>query len=304
MKKIFYITFLFVSTIAMAQDDIAFKVLFSKGANTLENGKAILTGTKILKGQSIRMVDGGYLGMIYKTGKSVELKKPGVYAVNDLEKNVLATSASFSKKYADLVMNEMTKNSEDLTENRKKKMGVTGSVERGIEDGLTLFLPKNSELLSHFVKIQWLKEKEATNGYVVKVKDMFDEPLKNYETLDTFVTVSVADLDLKQHKSFIVTVEPKLVEGKTAVGEGKLVKVLDGKKADDLHKELKLIKEEAGEESAMSKIILASFCEQNKLYLEAISYYEQAILLEPSVDEYKIAYNNFLERVDLGHIKK
>lgn len=304
MKKILILSFYFIVTFAYAQDDIVFKVLFNKGANTLDNGKAIVTGTKILRGHSIRVVEGGYIGMIYKTGKSVELKKPGTHSAAELEKGVLSTSASFSKKYADLVMNEMTKSSEGLTENRKSKMGVTGSVERGTESGLTLISPKNSDHLSPKVTLKWLKDASANEGYVVKVKDMFDEPLKSYDVIDTAITINVEDLNLKTSKSFIVTVEVKNAGAKAVSPEGKLVKLVDGKKGEDLHKELKLIKEEAGDESALSKVILASFCEQNKLYLEAIEYYEQAILLEPTVDEYKYAYNNFLERVDLGHIKK
>ena len=302
MKKIFNLYIFLFATVAYAQDDLVFKVLFNKGANTIDNSKAIVTGTKILKGQTIHMVEGGYIGMIYKTGKSIELKKAGVHSVNDLEKGVLTSSASFSAKYRDLVMNEMSKSSEGLTANRKVKMNVTGSVERGTEAGLSLISPKNSEHLSSDVKLMWLKDTTAKNGYVVKVKDMFDEPLKSYEVKDTSITINVNELNLKTSKSFIITVEVK--NSKVMATEGKLVKVIDGKKAEDLQKELKLVKEEAGDESALSKVILASFCEQNKMYLEAIDFYEQAILLEPTVDEYKYAYNNFLERIELGHIKK
>lgn len=302
MKQLFCLLACLVASLAYAQDELLFKVLFNKGANKLDNGKVIVTGTKIMKGQSIHLVEGGYIGMIYKTGKSMELKKPGVHHANELEKGVLSSSASFTKKYADLVMNEMTKTTEGLTENRKGKMGVTGSVERGTEGGLSLISPKNSDHLAKEVKLKWFKDTSAKQGYVVKVKDMFDEPLKTYEVSDTSITINVDDLNLKTSKSFIVIVETK--NAKSVANEGKLVKVVDGKKADDLHKELKLIKEEAGDESALSKVILASFCEQNKLYLEAIEFYEQAIILEPTVEEYKYAYNNFLERVDLGHIKK
>ena len=230
MKKIFNLYIFLFATIAYAQDDLVFKVLFNKGANTIDNSKAIVTGTKILKGQTIHMVEGGYIGMIYKTGKSIELKKAGVHSVNDLEKGVLTSSASFSAKYRDLVMNEMSKSSEGLTANRKVKMNVTGSVERGTEAGLSLISPKNSEHLSSDVKLMWLKDTTAKNGYVVKVKDMFDEPLKSYEVKDTSITINVNELNLKTSKSFIITVEVK--NSKVMATEGKLVKVIDGKKAE------------------------------------------------------------------------
>ena len=180
--------------------------------------------------------------------------------------------------------------------NRKKNSSVTGSVERGEKDKIVILAPKNTELLANEVKVKWFKENSAAQGYEVKVKDMFDEVLKTYETVDTFVVLNVMSLGLKQSKSFIVSVDAKSSSKPLAQEGGKLVKVIEGKKAEELHKEIKTLKQEAGGESALSNIILAAFCEQNKLYLEAFDYYEAAIALEPSVEEYRYAYENFLAR--------
>ncbi len=297
MKKI--VTFSIIacafSISAFAQEEI-FKVLVSKGKNMVDHSKPVFAGSKIHKGQTITIVQGGYLGLIYKNGRSMELKTPGEYPAESLEKNAIASSGSFTKKYADLVMNEMTKAPEDLTVNRKKNSGVTGSVDRGGKDAVVLLAPKTTDLLSNEVKIKWLKDSVSRGGYVVKFKDMFDEPLKTVETADTFVTVKVPELGLKQTKSFIITVDPKVLPKDYSAPEGKLIKVVEGKRAEDLQKEMKNVKEEAGGESALSNIILAAFCEQHKLYLEAIGYYEQAIAMEPSVEEYKYAYDSFLVR--------
>lgn len=298
MKKIATLSVLLVlfSFSLYAQDEL-FKVLVSKGKNTVDHTKPLFAGSKIHKGQTVTIVQGGYIGLIYKNGRSMELKTPGDYQVDNLEKNALASSGSFSKKYAELVMNEMTKAPEDLTANRKKNMGVTGSVTRGDKDYIVVISPESSDLLSNEVKVKWLKDSATTSGYFIKVKDMFDEHLKTYEVKDTFVVIKVAELGLKQSKTFIFSVESKDRKETPKEQTGKLVKVLEGKKADDLHKEIKVVKTEAGEESALSNIILAAFCEQNKLYLEAVNYYEKAILLEPSVEEYKYAYENFLVRL-------
>lgn len=298
MKRIaFSVVFLWLGLMcAFAQEEL-FKVLVNKGKNTADN-KPIFAGSKIYPGQTIHILDGGYLAIIYKNGKSMELKTAGVYKVIDLEKQALASSGSFSKKYAELVVNEITKSNVDITEDRKKNMSVTGSVDRAIDGPIKVISPKNSDLLAQEIKVKWQKDSSNTKGYVVKLKDMFDEPLKTYETADTFVVIKVAELGLTKNKSFIFAIEPK--EGSKGTGnapEGKLVKVLEGKRADDLNKELKLVKAEAGDESALSQIILASFCEQNKLYLEAINYYEKAIQTEPTVEEYRFAYLNFLDRI-------
>lgn len=297
MKKLtITAVFTLVCTFSLFAQEELFKVLVNKGKNQVDHAKPIFAGSKIHKGQVITVVQGGYLGLIYKNGRSMELKTPGDYTVESLEKNALASSGSFSKKYADLVMNEMTKSTEDLAANRKKNSSVTGSVDRGEGDKIVLLAPKNTELLANEVKVKWFKESSATQGYDVKVKDMFDEVLKTYETVDTFVVLNVANLGLKQSKSFIVSVDAKASSKPLTSGEGKLIKVIEGKKAEELHKEIKTLKQEAGGESALSNIILAAFCEQNKLYLEAIDYYEAAMALEPSVEEYRYAYENFLAR--------
>lgn len=283
---------LFCTFSLYAQEEL-FKVLVNKGKNQVDHAKPLFAGSKIHKGQIITVVPGGYLGLIYKNGRSMELKTPGDYTVESLEKNAIASSGSFSKKYADLVMNEMTKSTEDLAANRKKNSSVTGSVERGEKDKILILSPKNTEVLANEVKVKWFKENTASQGYEVKIKDMFDEILKTYETVDTFVVLNVTALGLKQSKSFIISVDTK-ASGNPS--EGKLVKIIEGKKAEDLQKEIKVLKQEAGGESALSNIILAAFCEHNKLYLEAVDYYEAAIAMEPSVEEYRYAYENFLTR--------
>ena len=303
MRKVSFIFILFVlcKSNLFAQEQL-FKVLVNKGKNLVDD-KPLYAGSKIHAGQTLYVVDGGYLALIYKNGKSMEIKTPGIFKVADLERQAIATSGTFSKKYAELVLNEITKPNDAITIDRKKNMKVTGSVERGTESGLVMITPKNSDLLSKEVKLIWLSNASCTEGYVVKLKDMFDEPLKNYETTDTFVTVNVEELGLKNPKSFIVRLEPKQAQNKSNA-EGKLVKMLDGKRAEELEREFKLVQEEAGDESALSKIILASFCEQNKLYLEAINYFEQATSIEPAVEEYKFAYQNFLDRLGLYNVKK
>ncbi len=50
------------------------------------------------------------------------------------------------------------------------------------------------------------------------------------------------------------------------------------------------------EETALNSVILASFYEQNKLYIDAISAYEDAIRLAPDVTAYQESYSNFLTR--------
>ena len=49
-------------------------------------------------------------------------------------------------------------------------------------------------------------------------------------------------------------------------------------------------------ETALNKFIMAGFYEENKLLIDAITAYEQAIKLAPDVPTYKEAYEEFLLR--------
>jgi hypothetical protein len=65
-----------------------------------------------------------------------------------------------------------------------------------------------------------------------------------------------------------------------------------------------LLKAEMPEETALNKIVLASFYEENKLLINAIENYEAAITMEPEVDFFQAAYSQFLERNGLAEVKK
>jgi hypothetical protein len=53
---------------------------------------------------------------------------------------------------------------------------------------------------------------------------------------------------------------------------------------------------EMSEETALNKFIMAGFYEDNQLFIDAITAYEEAIKMAPDVDTYKEAYEEFLLR--------
>jgi hypothetical protein len=56
--------------------------------------------------------------------------------------------------------------------------------------------------------------------------------------------------------------------------------------------------------SALNKLILAGFYEQNKLLIDASTAYLEAIRLAPEVPDYQEAYENFLLRNGIKEEKK
>jgi hypothetical protein len=285
-----------VSMVTYAQDEM-FKVLASKGGNKLQTSgtsewKAVFVGKKLAKGDKITVGDNGYLGLAHsKTGKTIELKKAGTYEVSKLAGEVAAQNASTSTKYANYLAGELGKTGgEDMAKNRYKYMSVTGSVERG--SGVAIIAPKKVDALNNDLSISWNAE-PGDKTYVVEVTNLFGDVVSTTETKETSAVIK---LDNKKDKNYVTRVSLK--DNANYVGEIS-IQYPSNDKSVELNKQLTELKAQLSEETALNKMILASFYEDNKLFLEAMQSYEAAVKLQPDVEDFKLAYNQFLERTGL-----
>jgi len=298
--------FLSATSTLFAQDEL-FKVLVTKGDNkytsaTNTTPQALVVGKKLLSNDKVIIGTGGYLGLAHKSGKTIELKTPGTYDVTKLVAQVSTQNASVSEKYVNYVAGQMTSNNEDLAANRHKYMAVTGSVERGTEK-IKPVAPTSATVLDELAILKWnaVKMPSSSNfakSYIVTITNMFDEVLLTKETSDTELVVDLGKLNLKTEKNLVWTVQVK--EAPTLISEKyNLHYVTDDAKANQLHTQFTTLKSELGEETALNKLVLASFCAENNLTLNAMEYYEEAIKMEPDVDDYKVLYGKYMDQTGL-----
>jgi hypothetical protein len=308
MKKYTIIfAFLLSSTLTFAQDEL-FKVLVTKGDNKFTSptntvAQALLVGKKLSSTDKVIIGTGGYLGLAHKSGKTIELKTPGTYDITKLVGQVNTQNASVSEKYVNYVAGQMTSSNEDLAANRHKYMAVTGSVERGTEK-IKPIAPTTATVLDELAVLKWNAVKIASTktfakAYIVTITNMFDDVLSTQETTDTEIVIDLNKLNLKTEKNLVWTVKVK--EDPTLISDKyNLQYVSDDSKATQLHNQFATLKSELGEETALNKLVLASFCADNKLTLNAMEYYEEAIKMEPDVDEYKVLYGKYMEQSGLA----
>lgn len=310
MKKLSLLIVIFATSIlSYAQDEI-FKVLINKGSNkaivaSSSTPQDLIVGKKIYATDKIVIVTGGYLGLSHKSGKTIELKTAGTYEVSKLVEQVTTQNASVSSKYVTYVAGQMTANNEDLAANRYKHMAVTGSVERKTDKIKPLAL-NQSTVLDELIILKWNLIKinnESAKIYVITFTNMFDEELLVKETSDTQLVVDLAKLSLKNEKNIVWYVK---VKEAPAIRSDKynLQYVSDEKKATELHDQITALKAELSEQTALNKLLLATFFAENKLTLNAMEYYEEAIALAPEVDEFKIIYGKYLVDSGLAKVSK
>ena len=266
-----------------------FKVLLKDGlieVKTDNSWKELEMCASLTIDDIIQVKEKGYLGLIHQGGHTLELNKPGIYAVRNLATQFVNPTTGIAIKYADLFLEEMQPSNGNLAFN----------VERSDvkEAKLQLLLPTSVAVYSKEVIIKWNKL-EAVDTYEVTLKNMFDEVIKTVETPNSQFNLDFLDPAIAQEKLVIVSVKAKGEQGAQSGNYG--IKPLSKEETTFIKKELDNLKREISEkESALDKILLASFYEQNNLLVDALTNYEYAISSNPDVEAFKIAYNRFLLR--------
>ncbi len=280
-----------------AQGDYAFKVLANKGTNEIKSGDtwmAVKTGASLKKEDELKLSENSYIGLVSVDGKPLELKSSGSYKVVDLLSKLKAGQSSVLNKYTDFIL------SSNSAEAKKNRLGATGAMHRG-PGSIKVYLPENNnaDVFSDVAIINWEKK---DGPYVVTLKNMFDEELGKFETPETVLQINLSLPAYANESAILLEVRSKNDPNTKSLTH--LIKKMNAAQSEKIKKDLAEFNTLAGEETALNKFILASFFEEHKLYIDAITAYEQAIKMAPDVTSYKEAYEEFLLRNKLKDEKK
>ena len=266
--------------------DYAFKVMANKGTNEVKSGDSwvpVKPGSSLKSGDELKLSENSYIGLIHATGKPVELRQAGNYKVADLAARVTG-GATVLNKYTDFILSSNA-------EGKKNKLSATGAVHRGLED-IKVFLPENqyADIFNTYAIINWEASKSG-GPYVVTFKNMFDEELSTIETPETSAQVNLTAPEFANESAILVEVRSK-ADSKSK-SEQHLIKKMSPAQQEKIKKEISEFGPAIAEPAAINKYVLAGFYENHKLFIDAITAYEEAIKIEPS---YKEQYEDFLLR--------
>lgn len=285
------VAFVLISTFVFGQgQDYAFKVLASKGANEVKSGdtwQPLKTGTSLKAGDELKVAQNAYLGLISAKGKPVELREAGSIKVADIK---VADGGSALNKYTDFILSSNA-------EGKKNKLGATGAVVRDVNEkkAITVLLPQKDYpyVYNKSVIINW-DGQNAQGPYVVTVKDMFEEPISKFETPEISFTLDMTDPKFASQTAIFVEVNSK---ADPKLGSSRYyIKSMPAAERENVKKRLDEILGDVSEETAMNKLYMARFFEENNLLIDAIGEFEKAVKLAPDVPEYKEYYDAFLYR--------
>jgi hypothetical protein len=282
-----------IATSTWAQD-YTFRVLVNKGKNEMKTRagwQQVKVGSSLRTSDEVKVVENAYLGLVHTSGKALEVKESGRYTVTELAARV-SGGTSVLNKYTDFILSANT--------SPKNTLAATGAVSRGT-DNIAVYLPRpeNSVVYSDKVLVTWEAD-GSQQPYEVIFKSMFGDELAVVETTGNSVEIDLADRSLVNEDNIIVTVAEK---GNTArISDEYTLKKLSRADKDRIRTAYREIAETTAEESAINKLLIAGFYEENNLLIDAIGAYQEAIRLAPDVPSYQEAYNDFLVRNALKKI--
>ena len=297
MKKLILLTQFTLFIFLTNAQDYVFSVLANKGSNSIQQGTRwnnLSTGFKVYQGNKIKISEGGYAGLMHKSGKTVELKTAGEYDIMTLETKLHTKTSNYAEKYAKFAMNS----TENIQGNANYDYNVTGSVERGIDDYFILAKDEIKMIKSLPLTISWMTE--IDEDVEVRVITLFGETLYKVKTENQSATIDLSDI-ADEGKMFLVNIYD-IESGEALLEKGKRINMIMGKEAKPIKEEYALLKKELDENSAMDQLIFASFFSEKGLENYTASHLHKASMLAKNVSDYEGAYLKYLE--EQGIIEK
>lgn len=305
---IFVVLLLMHITLPATGQSFVFRVLANKGDNQLKRSSGeiqkLKTGAFLNKGDQLIASNDAYIGLVHKTGKTLEIRKKGTSKVEDLEKVVDAKTTSVTGRYMQYVMNKI--GDDGVSDNYRKNSNVVGAAVRGTEaNGIELLLPvvedKRITSFEQQLILRWIPESGKDSlfegqTFIVTITNLLGDDLLKEETSDNSIAIDLSKLD-GDTELFLVTVVSKAEpeEELNSVVYGIEKSALDAM-TEEVRTELSSLKAELDLSRGIDRLMLAAFYDENKMILEAMRQYELLLREHPEVNDYKAFYQEFLSK--------
>jgi len=265
-----------------------FKVLVNKGKNEMKTSQGwqqIKVGASLQTADELKIVENAYLGLVHVSGKAIEVKQSGKYKVTELAARVNG-GTSVLNKYTDFILSANTGPKNTLT--------ATGAVDRGV-DNIKVYLPRPDLAIVYNNKVTFgWEDNKSLRPYSVVFKSMFGDELLVLETNENSVEIDLGDRNFENEDNIIITVISK--GDKAKISDEYTLKKLSRGDKERIQNAYQQISAQTADQTALNKLVIAGFYEENHLLVDAISAYLAAMALAPDVPYYNEAYDEFLLR--------
>ncbi len=266
------------------------KVIARKGEVQVVNGLDVrlASSNMSLSGdETVLLGEDAYLGIVDVKGRTIELRVPGQYDLEEVLAGGEATRNGTAFRFASYLLDRMT------AEGKKNRLGAMGYFIRNndaAQEPIRLYIPGAGKFYQDRLELSW---EPAPGGgpYTVEVFNVYRELLKTYQTNENVIEVNI-DEDLDVQGTFLVKVQTS--DGLSS--ELYALKRLGSYHREDLTANLQKLQHVYTKSDAASRFVMAGFFEYQNLLADALTCYLEAMKASPDVPFYMEAYEDFLLR--------
>jgi len=299
MKKTYSILLtcmLLLSAFVTYGQGYSFRVLANKGQNKVKKAGstetvALKTGATINAGDELIVGNGSYIGLMHKTGKTLEVRESGTIKVSSLESKIAAKDNSMANRYAQFIASKMSGQNNSYA----ARMNATGATERAAGgDDISILLPDRVDIISDNAIIEWIGPEgtDENTSYIVTVSNIFDDVMYEETVTGNTIAIDFSNEQLQNENNFYL-VAVKLESDEEIVSKNVGIKKMSAEENEEVVTNYNSLKSEISEDSPLNKLIYASFFEENNLLLDAMTKYQEAIEMSPDVEDFQEMYQGF-----------
>ena len=297
--------FLFAFGFANGQG-YTFRVLANKGQNKVKKAGStaavpLKTGATLNAEDQLIASQGAYIGLMHKTGKTLEVRTAGTKKVSELEKQVNTKTTSVTSRYAQFLANKMN---EKEKPGYRSRLNATGAAKRALggDEVIQVLIPSPEDSLESIAIgdnaiVSWdTPEGMEVNTFIVTIKNIFDEEIMKEEVNGNSINLDF-NSERMQNEEGLYIIEVAAKENmEVTSGDGLAIRKLSAEEAAQYEDGLASLKSEVPEDSPLSQVIYASYYEENGLIVDALTAIENAIKMNPDVDDFKVLKKDIIER--------
>ena len=234
------------------------------------------------------------MGLVHKSGKAIELRQEGIIVIADLLKQVSSKQTSMDKLVG-FVVNSV-KGAEEGKNIRSASVEMSLNVNK-----LRLISPRTTKTIDDEMSFTWhgsADGKPAT--YVFTITDANQNVRFKKELTETQLSVNLKQLNLEKDRCYYWSVAQ--VGAQTPAAESYCIYLLNEAEAASLTNQLQVLRQEQNAQpTALDKLMLGAFYEQNGLTYRALNAYKEAASVGGDVEIFSDSYREFLRRTGVDY---
>ena len=134
------------------------------------------------------------------------------------------------------------------------------------------------------------------NTFIVTIKNIFDEEIMKEEVTGNSIKLDFQSEKMQNEEGLYIIEVAAKENMEVTSGDGIAIRKLSAEEASEYEEGLNSLKAEVAEDSPLSKVIYASYYEENGLIVDALTAIEEAIKMNPDVEDFKVLKKDIIER--------